>query len=112
MSSIIERLLEGIGNYSDRGIVGTSAGLIREAAKYIQDLELYSAEVTAQYHALNEKIRREALEDAAKIVDDWLSLDGSEKTKFHDIAAAIRGLSESSPNPLPEQIANIGKEGG
>ncbi|MFJ6322320.1 MULTISPECIES: hypothetical protein [unclassified Rhizobium] len=54
--------------------------------------------------------RREALEDAAKIADNWLSYHPSEKTKFHDIAAAIRSLSDSAPTPLQEQTANIGKE--
>lgn len=39
MSSIVERLLDGIGSYSDLGRVSTSAGLIREAAKRIEDLE-------------------------------------------------------------------------
>ncbi len=54
--------------------------------------------------------RREALEEAAKIADDWLSYDPSEKTKFHSIAAAIRALSDSTPTPLQEQNANSGKE--
>jgi len=50
--------------------------------------------------------RHEALEEAAKIADDWLSYDPSEKTKFHSIAAAIRALSDSTPTPLQEQNAN------
>lgn len=50
--------------------------------------------------------RREALEEAAKIADDWLSYHPAEKTKFHNISAAIRALSDSTPTPLQEQKDN------
>ncbi|NTI80373.1 hypothetical protein FFE80_05905 [Rhizobium rhizogenes] len=60
--------------------------------------------------------RLQALEEAAKIAEnEGKSCDDDypgETWIAGQIAAAIRALSESSPNPLQEQTANIGKEGG
>lgn len=69
-------------------------------------------------------VREEALEEAVKIADEYechlMDYGGSvDAQHFYEggmldagqgIAAAIRALSESSPNLLPEQTANIGKE--
>lgn len=48
-------------------------------------------------------IRNQALEEAAKIADDWLSCDPVEKTKFHDIAATIRALAHPTSTLSQEQ---------
>jgi hypothetical protein len=72
-----------------------------------------------------EYARREALEEATKIADEYechlMGYGGSVDAKnFYEggmldagqgIAAAIRALSESSPNPLQEQRENIDREG-
>ena len=96
---------------------------VKLIADRLEELERQRAEMTektivgeymwspAELHVAIICARREALEEAAKIADDWLSYDPSEKTKFHSIAAAIRALSNSTPTPLQEQKANSGKEG-
>jgi len=76
-------------------------------ADALEDLKVIGLHMHATSKALNRAIREigrlrareatvreEALEEAAKIADDWLSFDGVEKTKFHDIAAAIRALAK------------------
>jgi hypothetical protein len=52
--------------------------------------------------------RRQALEEAADLADNY----GDTYSVCRGIARSIRAISKSSPNPLQEQIANIGKEGG
>ena len=53
------------------------------------------------------------IEDAAKVAEscynpgDWLDRDHAGKA----VAIAIRALSDSTPTPLQEQNANMGKEG-
>ncbi len=95
--------------------------LVPEVADRIEELERENAELRSM---LANK-RREALEEAAKIADDYechlMSYGGSvDAQHFYEggmldagqgIAIAIRALSDSTPTPLQEQNANMGKEG-
>ncbi len=96
-------------------------GLMVEAANRIEQLERENAEL----RAMLANRRREALEEAAKIADDYechlASYGGSvDAQHFYEggmldagqgIALAIRALSDSTPTPLQEQNDNMGKEG-
>ncbi|NTF54384.1 hypothetical protein G6L17_05675 [Agrobacterium rhizogenes] len=63
--------------------------------------------------------RRQALKEAEKAIREhpgitYTNHRGNTDWRLasrQDFIDAIRALSESSPNPLQEQIANIGKEG-
>lgn len=85
----------------------------------------YFAAVRRDRDAIARRARKEALEEATKIADEYechlMGYGGSVDAKnFYEggmldagqgIAAAIRALSESSPNPLQEQRENIDREG-
>lgn len=60
MSDIVERLLRGIDSYGDTGIVGTQAGLIREAASEITRLRAQVAEQEATIRRLQDRASKDA----------------------------------------------------
>jgi hypothetical protein len=78
-----------------------------------------SASLKAMRDEMAKEARRQALEEAEKAIGEhpgitYTNHRGNTDWRLasrQDFIDAIRALSESSPNPLPEQIANIGKEG-
>lgn len=108
MSDIVERLLEGIGSYSNLGRVSTSAGLIREAAARIEELEAandyaFKSEVAGVEHCKMKVAEAwaHALEEAAQIAESLgrhlvRGESGPEYVGGNlDVAAAIRSLAKA-----------------
>ncbi len=138
MTSLVERMREYATDWRERAkaydIVITAADRIEELERENAELRALSNDEKPRYTTrrmhyeidrAKEYARREALEEAAKIADDYechlMSYGGSvDAQHFYEggmldagqgIAIAIRALSDSTPTPLQEQNANMGKEG-
>jgi len=86
----------------------------------LSDLEAERDAAKAMCDEMTKEARRQALKEAEKAIREhpgitYTNHRGNTDWRLasrQDFIDAIRALSESSHNPLPEQIANIGKEGG
>ncbi len=133
MTSLVERLREYATDWRERA---KAYDIVITAATRIEELERENAELREWHQMLGKQLadaihdftnaRHEALEEAAKIADDYechlASYGGSvDAQHFYEggmldagqgIALAIRALSDSTSTPLQEQNANMGKEEG